>query len=140
MDLLARREYSRVELVRKLSRRFADRGAVDDALDRLEEEGLQSDGRFALSFSRERMLRGQGPRRIVSELRQRGIGSSQAEGALDQLVAESGATWEALAEGVLKKRYGSSDLVGLDPQERVRRLRFLHARGFDTEAFGPILD
>lgn len=139
MDLLARREHSRLELTRKLSRRFPDRAGVQEALDRLEEEGLQSDTRFTYSFARERMLRGQGPRRIVAELRQRGIAETRAWDSLEQLIQEFETTWECLAENALTKRYGSCDLARLDPEERVRRLRFLHGRGFETEAFGPIL-
>lgn len=140
MDLLARREHSRAELVRKLGRRFADRGALEEALDRLSDEGLQCDGRFAASFTRERMLRGQGPRRIAAELRQRGVQARQADQALQEVITESGETWETVAEGVLAKRYGSADLTSLDAQERVRRLRFLYQRGFETDVFGPVLD
>ncbi len=140
MDLLARREHSRRELLQKLSRRFPDRDAVAEAVDRLAQEGLQSDERFALSFTRERVLRGQGPGRILQELRQRGVASAFADEALRTVVQDEGETWHSLAEAALTKRYGSAALTGLDPEERVRRLRFLHRRGFDTEAFGPVLD
>ena len=140
MDLLARREHSRSELARKLSRHFNDRAELHAALDRLTEEGLQSDDRFAASFVRERMLRGQGPRRIASELIQRGVSAALVGHALQAVPAEACETWESLADQALFKRFGSQDLVGIDAEERVRRLRFLHQRGFHTEAYGPVYD
>ena len=54
MNLLARREHSYVELERKLKQRgFAD-SVIEQALQRLQEQGLQSDQRFVESFIRAR--------------------------------------------------------------------------------------
>ncbi len=73
MDLLARREHTRKELARKLSKKFrAVPEIVEEELDKLKAEGLQSDARLAEVFIRSRVSRGQGPVKIKMELRARG--------------------------------------------------------------------
>ena len=55
MDFLARREHSRRELRQKLLRRFKAPELIDTQLNRLTEENLQSDSRYAGSFLRQRI-------------------------------------------------------------------------------------
>jgi len=134
MDLLARREHSRVELLHKLARRFGDSGTSDEfeaAVAALASEGLQSDERFAMSFTRERLHRGHGPRRIRAELQQRGVEDALIDAALVEVPTEEGTSWAAQARIVLAKRFGKSPVQ--DFPERARRLRFLDQRGFSTE-------
>lgn len=131
MNLLARREHSRRELHRKLVSRF-DGQEVDDALRRLAEEGLQSDRRFALSYTRERALRGYGPLKIEQELLQRGVSGCEAGAALRALADEEGLHWSALARAALEKKFGMAAMPD-DFAERAKRLRFLQYRGFRTE-------
>jgi SOS response regulatory protein OraA/RecX len=76
MDLLARREHSRRELKQKLKKRFRDDALIEEQLDTLAEENLQSDTRYAESFLRQRFNRGHGPVRIRQEMRQKGIPDS----------------------------------------------------------------
>lgn len=127
MDLLARREHSFLELQRKLSRRYPLPDVLG-AVQRLAEEGLQSDERFAVSFSRERILRGQGPRRIEAELRQRGVAARLIDPAIAAAREEVGQSWSELATSALERKFGSvhaTDLPG-----KARRARFLYQRGF----------
>lgn len=128
MRLLAQREHTRQELLRKLQSRF-DRTELEEALGRLSDERLQSDSRFARTFARERALKGQGPQRIQSELLQRGVSGSDADAALRSLPAEEGIDWLVQARRVLRKKYGSPQLPA-EFSERARRLRFLQYRGF----------
>ncbi len=72
MNLLARREHSRREMQRKLGRRFPPE-LLDTALNRLQEERLLCDSRFAECFLRQRAGRGFGPQRIRHELRERAL-------------------------------------------------------------------
>src|SRR6056297_671905 len=102
MDLLARREHSRFELQRKLLRRYA-REVVLPTVDRLAEEGLQSDARFAESYVRQRGERGYGPLRIQRELQERGVEDGAAETALQA----SGFDWSELARHALEKKFGT---------------------------------
>ncbi len=47
MDLLARREHSRLELYQKLKQKKFEPNIINTELDKLSDEGLQSDERFA---------------------------------------------------------------------------------------------
>lgn len=134
MDLLARREHSRFELLHKLARRFGDSepgDGLEAAIDTLAAEGLQSDERFALSFTRERLQRGHGPRRIRVELQRRGVEDTLIDAALAEVPAEEGTSWAGQARRVLAKRFG--DEPAADFPERARRMRFLDQRGFGTQ-------
>lgn len=134
MNLLARREHSLGELRRKLGRRFADSDAVEEQLLRLAGEGLQSDERFAESFVRQRVSRGQGPLRIERDLHQRSVTPAIICAAL----AEAQVDWRDLAAAVLKKRFGPDPAV--DARELARRARFLQYRGFSGEHYWQLLD
>lgn len=137
MDLLARREHSLFELNRKLGKRY-DAGELDSALLKLAEEGLQSDERFALSFARERMLRGNGPMRIEAELRQRGVCSRFIDSALARVPDEEGVSWCETARAALERKFG--DRQPIDLKDKARRQRFLAYRGFGEESAGLIGD
>lgn len=137
MNLLARREHSLAEMQRKLSQRF-DAEELDAALAKLAEENLQSDERFAQSFTRERMLRGVGPLRIESELRQRGVQSVFIDQALVAVPQEERTTWREVAQDVLLRKFGDSPPADLP--DKARRLRFLGYRGFGEESAGLVPD
>jgi len=125
LELLARREHSRHELARKLAQRgFADH-VVGSALDELERTGALADARFADSFVRSRIAKGQGPQRIRAELAQRGITDSEA----DEGLAAAEVDWLAAIRAVRAKRFGPE--LPRDYAERARQARFLQYRGFD---------
>ena len=133
MDLLARREHSLRELRDKLKRRFPDPELLMQELERLRDEHLQSDTRFAESFARQRLLRGQGPLRIRQEMRQRGLSDAEISAALEALDVD----WFELAAEVLEKKFGG--LPAEDLKERARRGRFMQYRGFSLEHFQDLL-
>lgn len=137
MNLLARREHSFLELQRKLGQRF-DAEALDAALEKLARDNLQSDERFAQSFTRERMLRGVGPLRIESELRQRGVSRAFIDEALSAVPADAGVSWRDVARDVLQRKFG--DMPPSDLPDKARRLRFLGYRGFGEESAGLVQD
>ena len=130
IQLLARREYSRVELARKLQQKSFDGDEIDACLDALAEQSLQSDARFAESFVRSRIARGQGVIRIKGELRQRGIDQETLTAALEAVEEREAIDWFELAKETLARRY---DSPGDTPKERAKRERFLATRGFDFE-------
>ncbi|WP_425507960.1 regulatory protein RecX [Tahibacter caeni] len=103
--------------------------AADDAaaaLQRLQQQSFQSDQRFAQMLVRSRVAQGQGPRRILAELRTHGIDDAAAREALEQEDTD----WLALARRIYARRYGKA--AGRDPQESRRRAAFLLRRGFDA--------
>lgn len=128
MNLLARREHSRQELERKLHGKLApDAVQLGAVLDRLEQDGLLSDSRYAEAFCNARMRVGKGPVRIRAELRERGVEEHLVERAL----VEMGVDWIDLARDVACKRFGHA--APLDHREQAQRMRFLQYRGFTSE-------
>ena len=134
MDLLARREHSKSELAMKLRRRFPSFPEwIDDAIEQLARENLQSDARMAEAFVRSRIGRGQGPRKVKAELRGKGISDDVIGLALE----ECDVNWRELAEQVYRKRFG--DYAPGDAKERAKRLRFLEGRGFSFDQVSDFL-
>ncbi len=127
MDLLARREHTKVELVRKLSARDMAGPVVDEVLEALAAENLQSDERFAESFVAARAGKGQGPVRIRAELRDRGVDAALMDTALDG----GDHDWVALARAARRKKFGPAEPEEL--RDRARQMQFLGYRGFTSE-------
>ncbi|RDE23020.1 regulatory protein RecX [Motiliproteus coralliicola] len=125
--LLSRREYSRLELRRKLAGDDVEAALLEQLLDQFQQQGLQSDQRFCESFIRSRIGRGQGEIRIIQELRQRGI---EEELSRDQLEACE-QDWFELARSVRQRRFGVA--LPQDQKQRAKQLRFLLYRGFSQE-------
>ncbi|MGQ7246660.1 regulatory protein RecX [Halomonas sp. V046] len=131
--LLARREYSRQELSQRLATKGHAADVIVDTLARLADLDLQSDERFAESFVRSRLTRGQGPVKILADLGGRGIERRLASDALADVAREEGVDWCELARKVLERRFGAGDATPLAPRERARRERFLAGRGFEFD-------
>ncbi|MBX9609866.1 MAG: recombination regulator RecX [Gammaproteobacteria bacterium] len=125
VDALARRDHSRRELERKLGARGLERAEIAATLDDLASEGLQKDGRFADVYVRSRAERGYGPRRILQELRARGVSEELAAEAL----ATAEVDWEALARAARRKKFRAPPG---DAAARAKQSRFLEYRGFDA--------
>jgi len=134
LDLLARREHSVAELQAKLLAREFDPESVATAIDRLVDEGLVSDDRFAAAFVASRVRKGQGPVRIRGELRQRGVADELIERHLEQVAVD----WVGLACSVRDRKYGPVHAV--DYHERARQGRFLQHRGFSGEQIRAALE
>ncbi len=134
LRLLARREHGWVELKRKLERKGWDGAAAATVLDRLAEQGLQSDERFAEGFARTRAEKFYGPLRIRAELAERGVDRGLIERALQALDVD----WLAQAAKWYGRRFGESPPE--DIKERSRRSQALARRGFDTSVIREITD
>lgn len=133
MDLLARREHGRVELLRKLRQRGASDELIEPALDRLAEEGLLSESRYLESFIAYRARAGYGPLRIREELTQRGLSRADVEQAL----RDSGIDWAAYLLDCWQRKY--SGRLPQTPRERAQQGRFLSYRGYPLELIGRLL-
>jgi regulatory protein len=127
LRLLARREHSARELRRKLRERGHLEEFVDAVLAELERERLLDDARFADALIASRIGRGQGPMRLLAELRERGV----AEAIAEQALAEAECDWTALAATVRRKRFGAA--APTDYPQRAKQARFLQYRGFTSE-------
>lgn len=131
MNLLSRREHSRHELLQKLSRKEYEEEDVLQAVERLAEQGLQSDQRFAESFTRQRADNGNGPVKIRHELQQRGVAEHLALAAL----AEHAGTWLQSAIDLQQRKYGA---LPVDYKTRAKQQRFLQGRGFDFDVINRV--
>ncbi|MDB6062369.1 MAG: recombinase RecX [Verrucomicrobiaceae bacterium] len=124
MDLLARREHSCYELTRKLTHRFGASELIRGEVERLRDEKLQSDSRYAEVYLRSRAQKLYGPQRIKSELRERGINDA----LINDTFAQSDIDWAANQQKLLQNKFGVN--APLDFKEKAMRLRFLQYRGF----------
>jgi len=134
IDLLARREHSRLELERKLGARGFPDAVIAPVLDALEQSGVLATARFTESFIRSRLAKGQGPVRIRAELAERGVAEDQAA----QLLRGDDVDWLAAARAVRRKRFGAAP--PRDYRERARQARFLQYRGFTADQVRAALE
>ena len=124
LNLLARREHSQLELSRKLAAKGYPDDLINNLLQELASENLQSNARFTEEYIRMRANRGYGPLRIRMELCERGINQDM----IDQFLNENDPEWQARAEIARQKKFGAA--VPHDFKSRAQQLRFLQYRGF----------
>lgn len=132
--LLARRDYGRIELQRRLQRLLdpgEDSEHVQRALDQLQASGLLSDERFAAGLTRQRAARF-GAARVGHDLRQRGLPEDLIRATLGPLAG----TELSRARAVWQRRFGAA------PQSRAefaRQARFLTGRGFSGDVIRQVI-
>ena len=132
LQLLARREHARAELVRKLSAHAESEEQLDALLNTLERERLLSDTRYAEARVNTRAAR-YGNARLLQELRTQGVSESDVEAALEGINDEM-----SRARQVWERKFGSGGLP-TDAHERARQTRFLLGRGFSGNTIRRIL-
>jgi regulatory protein len=143
MDLLARREHGVDELKRKLAVRFGGGEAlaelIEAEVDRLVDEGLLSEERFAAAMVRQLIAKGLGPRRLDEELRAKGVRGSWRDCADS---SELAIDWHEQARHVYDKKFGDRAMPEDHQSARkewARRARFMQYRGFEPAHFMSLL-
>jgi regulatory protein len=129
--MLARREHSREELRRKLGGAETVPGELEGLLAEFEQQGWLSEHRLAdqaVILARGRY----GSRRVLDQLRQKGVTGEPLARALDALKAQELES----AQAVWSKRFGRP---AVDLAEKAKQARFLAARGFAPEAIQQVL-
>lgn len=121
---LSQRSLTRDELRSRLTRRGFDDERIEHLLADLISRGLVNDRRIAERVIEAGLERHEGPRRIWSRLKTRGIDTELIEKLIRQLKDET--DWQEIAEPLLQ-RYDSSN-----PKERARFIRHLAREGFPT--------
>lgn len=131
LHLLARREYSRLELEKKLAGHAETPEALSEVLDTLEHRGLLSAERLV-----EQVVHGRrhkyGAQRIRHELKEKGI----ADHLIDTAMSELKATELQTAREIWRKKFG---VMPENLKERSKQARFLAARGFSAATIRQIL-
>lgn len=123
---LVRREHSASELREKLVR-WDEHDLRDYLIEKLIEDGAQSDARFAEHLGRVRTGAGKGPRALQRELQQHLIDPDIIEEVMETYRNQ----WSALAEQARSRKFGAE--LPTDYKEWARQARFLQQRGFAAE-------
>ena len=133
MRLLAAREHSQHELRRKLAQKGHEVADIEEAIEQLGAQNLQSDERFVESFVNSYRERGKGPKRIRLELQQHQLTAELIETYLN----ERDEIWKASAVQVKLKKFG--DEPANDYPQQMKQAKFLEYRGFTHEQISAAL-
>lgn len=132
LGFLSRREYSRLELKRKLAPHAEDEHEVEVLLADFALRGWLSEARFTAQIVHARRSK-YGVQRIVQELKEKGVGADAVAAILPELRENE---LEA-ARAVWVKKYG---VPPQDARERAKQTRFLMSRGFSSAVIRNVLD
>lgn len=131
LRFLARREYTRSELARKLSPYTEDRDELDALLDDFARRDWLSEARFAEMVVQARLGKF-GSRRIIHELREKGVSEEGIAAVLPEVRENELET----ARAVWVKKFG---ILPADARERAKQMRFLASRGFGAETIRRVM-
>ncbi len=134
LNLLARREHSETELMRKLLSKQFQRADIQPVIDQLIQQGLLSNTRFIENYIQARRAKGYGPVRIQAELLERGITEDFIEHHLN--MADN--AWFTDVRRVWQKRFKGQ--LPHDFKSRSQHMRFLLYRGFTPTQIKSIFD
>ena len=130
VQLLAARPHFRRELEAKLRQRGFPSGEIEEALDRLTDQGYLDDRAAARSFVEGRAARGEGRARLRAELAKRGAPEEAIEEALSERTDEDDLPRAREAAEVWRRRGGT------DPRALARHL---DRKGFSRRAIVAVL-
>jgi regulatory protein len=131
LRLLSGREYSRAELVKKLSQFETTPGELDKALDELQAKDFINEQRVVDSVLHRRSAK-LGTARIKQELQSKGLDAGAVLDAVDLLKS----TEVERAREVWRKKFGTAPE---NAAERGKQMRFLMSRGFGSEAIRKVI-
>ena len=120
--LLAKREYSALNLKSKLLAAGADAEALELLMDELQHSHYQSDERMAGQLVRQNVRKGRGLARIQQDLKKHQIDPELAQQELQDI------DWLQQAVELRIKKFGAD--LPQDSKDKNRQLRFLQYRGF----------
>ncbi len=129
--MLARREYSRAELARRLAQKGVARDDVERTLDEIAALGLLSDARYANATVRQK-TGAYSKRAIAGALKASGVGGEVAAEALSASDLDDDEAMVAL----WRRRFGAPPA---NDREKARQVRFLQSRGFSLSAIFKLL-
>jgi regulatory protein len=137
--MLEARSRGIVELRRLLLRKGEPEADVDEAIARLQRNGLLDDANYAHQFARSKALgAGLSRRRLQQELTKRGVSRDVSETAIEAVFEEEGVDEEASIERVARKKLRTLSKVDDDTKRR-RLYAFLARRGYDGDDIARVL-
>jgi regulatory protein len=139
LNLLSHRPRSARELEVRLSRKDFPPEVTASTIQALAGKGLIDDAAFAEGFVRDRVrLRPKGRRRLIQELRVKGVDPEVAEAAVGEVMAG-----EDVSEVELARAAAAKWAVRRNEEARLARRRlygYLARRGFSADAVRAVLD
>ena len=131
LRLLSAREYSRLELERKLARFEEVPGTLAQALDALQAKNFIDERRVVDSVVHRRSAK-LGVARIQQELQGKGLDPQ----AVAEAVSDLRTTELARAREVWRKKFGEP---AVDARQRASQMRFLASRGFSGDVIRRVV-
>ena len=131
LRLLSGREYSRLELERKLESFEEEPGTLAQTLDELQAKGFISEQRVIDSIVHRRAAK-LGMARIKQELQGKGLDPEAVAAALTGLQTSE----RERAQEVWRKKFGAPPL---DAQSAAKQMRFLASRGFSADVIRRVV-
>ncbi len=119
---LSQREYSRQELLKKLTPYETEEGELERVLNELELKDFLNEKRNALSIASRKESK-LGARRIQAEMKQKGVPLDIAQGVMEDLKT----TELARAKALWLRKFGA---LPNNPKETDQQMRFMLTRGF----------
>lgn len=132
LNLLARRDHTKHELMQKLSSKGHTKEDINQVINEFVQKKFINEDRFTESYVRMRSNKGYGPDRIRQELNARGI--TDITIAEHLMLADN--AWSIVARKVWQKHF-----KGKQPEsyaEQAKQMRFLQYRGFNREHIGRL--
>ncbi len=133
---LARREYSQLELRRRLLTKGCEDNVINEVLIRLSAENLQSDQRFAQMVASSRINKGFGCFDIQHRLKIQNINDDMVEDVIGNALSENEESWHDVLLRVLIKKYPRYKDSRV---EHGKIIRFFLSRGFLMEQIHGVL-
>ncbi len=138
LRLLSSRDMSEAELRRKLARFGFSTHEIDDAVSKCREYDYLDDQRYALLRARSLAQSGKGVgRKIVLDLKQRGIDETTACQALEKIAIETPP--EQVMRDLLERRFSNFNYHQAEDRERRRVVGYLLRRGFSLDLIFSVL-
>ncbi len=134
LELLARREHTRLELRQKLFQRGFAADRIEPVLDQLVEERLLDEARFAELYAGARADKGYGPLRVARELRERGVAEDVVAATLVALEGD----WLPKLRELHRKRFKSH--IPADVAGRLQQTRVFRQHGFTLDQIKHLYD
>ena len=131
LTLLARREYSRQELARRLLQYTEDPDEIPPLLDDFEQRGWLSEKRVVEQVLATRRGRF-GAQKIAQELRQKGLSEDAVAAARDTLKDSELDT----AREIWRRKFRGPPA---DAKDKARQMRFLQGRGFSLDTIRRVV-
>jgi len=134
LAMLTRRDHSSHELIFKLSRKYSSTSAeLKQVVEKLQNQGFQSDERFAENYLRSRMRKGFGPDRIKMELADKGVNADISNEVLSRFEDE----WYQTALNEWRKKFRK---LPEEFHEKLKQSQFLRYRGFNSSHIQAIFE